>query len=212
MQGYDGKMLNTNFLRSTGLLDGYESVVSQMVEDGWPSEKSVFEHAAYLLLKWQGENQDKITVQAAAFRQNFLLKSGEPVPTSANLKDYSRTIQSAKKKPKNYDEYVQKKAGNAGKRIVLKSKKEFKYSEQKIDVSVFEGEGKQLALEGSTSMFKSTMPDKKGMKKLDVNDAGFEYKPISMTQSPPPIEHTSPQPSPKAPAGGSEMPSSINAP
>ena len=56
-------MESTNFLRSTGLLDGYESIVSQMVEEGWPAEQSIFEHAAYLLLKWQTENQDQITIQ-----------------------------------------------------------------------------------------------------------------------------------------------------
>ena len=50
------KMESTNFLKSTGLLDGYESVVSTMVEEGWPAEQSIFEHAAYLLLKWQTEN------------------------------------------------------------------------------------------------------------------------------------------------------------
>ena len=32
------KMESTNFLKSTGLLDGYESVVTTMVEEGWPSD------------------------------------------------------------------------------------------------------------------------------------------------------------------------------
>ena len=34
----DGKMMTTNFLKSTGVFDAYESVVSAMVEDGWPSD------------------------------------------------------------------------------------------------------------------------------------------------------------------------------
>ena len=46
------KMESTNFLKSTGLLDGYESIVTTMVEEGWPSDQSIFEHAAYLLLRW----------------------------------------------------------------------------------------------------------------------------------------------------------------
>ena len=50
------KMESTNFLRSTGLLDGYESVVTSMIEEGWPQDQSIFEHAAYLLLRWQSEN------------------------------------------------------------------------------------------------------------------------------------------------------------
>ena len=73
-------MIGTNFLRSTGILDAYEEVVSQMLEDGWPTEQSIFEHAAYLLLKWQTENQDKITMQQADFKKNFLLNTGQPVP------------------------------------------------------------------------------------------------------------------------------------
>ena len=32
------KMESTNFLKSTGLLDGYESIVTTMVEEGWPSD------------------------------------------------------------------------------------------------------------------------------------------------------------------------------
>ena len=52
----NNQMIGTNFLRSTGLLDAYEHVVASMVEEGWPAEKSIFDHAAYLLLKWQGEN------------------------------------------------------------------------------------------------------------------------------------------------------------
>ena len=54
--------MGTNFLRSTGLLDGYESVIATMVSDGWPPETTIFDHAAYLLLKWQEENQDAITI------------------------------------------------------------------------------------------------------------------------------------------------------
>lgn len=61
--------LATNFLRSTGLLDAYEWVVAEMISEGWPAETNIFDHAAYLLLKWQSENQDAITIQAATFRR-----------------------------------------------------------------------------------------------------------------------------------------------
>jgi len=46
-------------LKSTGLFDGYESVVSQMIMKGWPSDKSIFEHAAYELLKWGNDHKDE---------------------------------------------------------------------------------------------------------------------------------------------------------
>ena len=29
-----------------------------MILNGWPSDKSVFEHAAYEILKWASENKD----------------------------------------------------------------------------------------------------------------------------------------------------------
>jgi hypothetical protein len=45
-------MAATNYLRSTGILDAFESCVSQMVGEGWPPETSIFDHAAYLILKW----------------------------------------------------------------------------------------------------------------------------------------------------------------
>lgn len=46
------KMMTTNFLKATGILDAYETVVSTMVAEGWPADQSIFEHAAYLLLKY----------------------------------------------------------------------------------------------------------------------------------------------------------------
>lgn len=67
--------LATNFLRSTGLLDAYESTVASMISEGWPAETNVFDHAAYLLLRWQSENQDAITLQTAAFKRQFLMNN-----------------------------------------------------------------------------------------------------------------------------------------
>lgn len=46
-------------MKSTGILDAYEHVISSMITDGWPSEKSIFEHAAYELLKWASEHKDE---------------------------------------------------------------------------------------------------------------------------------------------------------
>jgi hypothetical protein len=30
-----------------------------MIANGWPSDKSIFEHAAYEILKWAADNKDK---------------------------------------------------------------------------------------------------------------------------------------------------------
>lgn len=51
-------MKGTKLLKSTGLLDAYEHVINTMVLNGWPKEKSIYENAAYELLKWASENKD----------------------------------------------------------------------------------------------------------------------------------------------------------
>ena len=43
-------------MRGTGLLDAYEAVIEKLVTTGWPSEKTIFDHAAYELLKWNSIN------------------------------------------------------------------------------------------------------------------------------------------------------------
>ena len=42
----------SNFLRATGILDAYEDCISSMIVDAWPADESIFDHAAYLILKY----------------------------------------------------------------------------------------------------------------------------------------------------------------
>jgi hypothetical protein len=53
------ELSGTKFLKTTGMLDAYEHVVNSMILNGWPSDKSIFDHAAYELLKWSAENKDQ---------------------------------------------------------------------------------------------------------------------------------------------------------
>ena len=53
------KLQATQFLKGTGLLDGYESVIEKLITQGWPSNKNIFDHAAYELLKWHSEHKDE---------------------------------------------------------------------------------------------------------------------------------------------------------
>lgn len=46
-------------MKSTGILDAYEHVINAMITNGWPSDKTIFEHAAYELLRWASENKDQ---------------------------------------------------------------------------------------------------------------------------------------------------------
>jgi len=58
-QSYKLKLQSTQFLRGTGLLDAYEDVIDRLVSTGWPSDKTVFEHAAYELLKWHSNHREE---------------------------------------------------------------------------------------------------------------------------------------------------------
>lgn len=70
-------MMTTNYLKSTGIFDAYEQVVSNMVEDGWPSDQSIFDHAAYLLLKWQSDHQDDIAISTATYKKSAVFTQNE---------------------------------------------------------------------------------------------------------------------------------------
>ena len=45
-------------MKTTGILDAYEHVINTMIVNGWPSDKTIFEHAAYEVLKWAAEHKD----------------------------------------------------------------------------------------------------------------------------------------------------------
>lgn len=53
------KLQSTQFLKATGILDAYEHTIETLVTNGWPSDKSVFEHAAYELLRWHADHKDE---------------------------------------------------------------------------------------------------------------------------------------------------------
>lgn len=40
-------------------MDAYEHVINTMVANGWPSDKTIFDYAAYELLKWSAEHKDE---------------------------------------------------------------------------------------------------------------------------------------------------------
>jgi hypothetical protein len=48
-------------LKATGILDAYQHVMDSLIQNGWPQEKSVFDHAAYELLKWHSEHKEDLT-------------------------------------------------------------------------------------------------------------------------------------------------------
>ena len=41
-------------------------MIESLVTTGWPSNKTIFEHAAYELLKWHAEHRDEFANNMAA--------------------------------------------------------------------------------------------------------------------------------------------------
>ena len=39
-------------------MDAFESVIDNMITNGWPEESGIYEHAAYELLRWHALNHE----------------------------------------------------------------------------------------------------------------------------------------------------------
>ena len=58
------QLQGTKFLKTTGILDAYEHVIGSMIANGWPSDKTIFEHAAYEVLN--GLRTTKTTIEVSS--------------------------------------------------------------------------------------------------------------------------------------------------
>lgn len=77
------QLKGTKFLKGTGILDAYEHVINTMVSNGWPSDKSIFEHAAYEILKWSSENKDSyrgLVGRSIEKRSELIFASRDNIP------------------------------------------------------------------------------------------------------------------------------------
>jgi hypothetical protein len=73
----------TKFLKTTGILDAYEHVVSSMISNGWPPDKSIFEHAAYEVLKWAADNKESyrgLIGRNIEKKQDLIMSSRDNIP------------------------------------------------------------------------------------------------------------------------------------
>lgn len=64
-------------------MDAYEHVIGTMIVNGWPSDKSIFEHAAYEVLKWAAENKDNyrgLVGRNIEKKQDLILSSRDGLP------------------------------------------------------------------------------------------------------------------------------------
>jgi len=54
-----------------------------MVQNGWPSDKSIFEHAAYEILKWSSEHKDQyrgLVGRSIEKRSELIFASRDNIP------------------------------------------------------------------------------------------------------------------------------------
>lgn len=71
------------------MLDAYEHVISTMILNGWPSDKSIFDHAAYELLKWSTEHKDEyrgIVGRSIEKRSDLIFASRDNIPELSDFK------------------------------------------------------------------------------------------------------------------------------
>ena len=79
---YQLKLQATQYLKGTGLLEGYESVIEKLIVQGWPSDKNIFDHAAYELLKWNSDNKARFENQGLVNPGAAGLQAVDGAPTN----------------------------------------------------------------------------------------------------------------------------------
>ena len=172
----------TKFLKSTGIFDAYEHVINQMILSGWPSDKSVFEHAAYELLKWASEHKDEyrgIVGRSIEKRSDLIFASRDNIP---ELGEY--------RKSQDYEKYAidtESKPFGLGQKFQIKSRKHYNLTQNKLDISIFEFKDRPLfrkrdgtlaetTKKESVTMgevkLQTTKPSKSSMAKVD--DTSFQ--------------------------------------
>lgn len=77
------QLQGTKFLKTSGILDAYENCISSMILNGWPSDKSIFDHAAYEILKWAAEHKDNyrgLVGRNLEQKQDLIMSSRDNIP------------------------------------------------------------------------------------------------------------------------------------
>lgn len=124
----------TKFLKTTGILDAYEHVVGSMIVNGWPADKTIFEHAAYEVLKWAADNKDNykgLVGRNLERKQDAIFASRDNIP---ELSQYKMQQELERHKVEVANEIKEIKGIE---KIQLKSRKQYTLTTNKLDVSIF---------------------------------------------------------------------------
>eukprot|EP00347_Sterkiella_histriomuscorum_P002085 403369532 len=105
-----------------------------MVSNGWPSDKSIFEHAAYEILKWSSENKDQyrgLVGRSIEKRSELIFASRDNIP---EIGQYRQMAEIERHK---LDMEHEIKDMNGVQKIQLKSKRSYTLTQNKLDLSIF---------------------------------------------------------------------------
>ncbi|CDW82267.1 UNKNOWN [Stylonychia lemnae] len=112
-----------------------------MVTNGWPSDKSIFEHAAYEILKWASENKDSyrgLVGRSIEKRSELIFASRDNIP---ELGQY-RQMHDIERHKMEMEKEIKDIAGVQ--KIQLKSKRSFALTQNKLDLSIFQFKDRPL--------------------------------------------------------------------
>lgn len=122
-------------MKTTGILDAYEHTISTMIVNGWPSDKSIFEHAAYEVLKWAADNKDNykgLVGRNIGQKQDAIFASRDNIPELSQYK----MMQELERHKQDVAEDIRQFAKTE--KIHLKSRKQYTLTTNKLDVSIFQ--------------------------------------------------------------------------
>ena len=122
-------------MKTTGILDAYEHTISTMIVNGWPSDKSIFEHAAYEVLKWAADNKDNykgLVGRNIGQKQDAIFASRDNIPELSQYK----MMQELERHKQDVAEDIRQFAKTE--KIQLKSRKQYTLTTNKLDVSIIQ--------------------------------------------------------------------------
>jgi hypothetical protein len=105
-----------------------------MIVNGWPSDKTIFEHAAYEVLKWAADNKDSykgLVGRNLERKQDAIFASRDNIP---ELSQYKMQQELERHKAEVAEDISKSKGAE---RIQLKSRKQYTLTTNKLDVSIF---------------------------------------------------------------------------
>ena len=106
-----------------------------MIVNGWPSDKSIFEHAAYEVLKWAADNKDNykgLVGKNIGKKQDAIFASRDNIPELSQYK----MMQELERHKQDVAEDIRQFAKTE--KIQLKSRKQYSLTTNKLDVSIFQ--------------------------------------------------------------------------